>query len=136
MNVNLSSPGACHVLVVEDDWALRSILSRILRRAGYTVEAVSCGEEALAAVGTEEKAGPSRFALVMSDVQMPRIDGIELASLLAERGLAVPVILLTALDPDLVYSAVGELGMVRAVLPKPFDPAMLLAAVRNHAVCG
>lgn len=112
------------MLVVDDDVVVRSMLVRVLRTAGYVAEAVGSGEEALAAIGG------GGFALVLSDIHLPGMGGVELAATLASRAIDVPVLLLTGLEPEQVQDAIAELGLVRAVLHKPFRGAALLAAVR------
>lgn len=61
------------ILLAEDDQAMRTYLSRALQNAGYDVVAVECGTEALPHLETET------FDLLLSDIVMPEMDGIELA---------------------------------------------------------
>ena len=62
------------VLVVEDDPALRTVLTRIVTAGGYQPEAVGNGEEALVALMTKP------FDVILSDIQMPRMNGVDLLS--------------------------------------------------------
>lgn len=127
MNVSAGDAGE-RVLVVDDDDDGRGAMCRVLERAGYHVEVASGAKEALARIGG------GRFALVLSDVEMPRMGGIELVAQLDERCAAVPVILLTTLDSELVREAVATLPRVHAVVRKSDDHRLLLAAVRGVLV--
>ena len=79
-----------HVLVVEDEPKLRSMLADNLEFEGYQVTAVASGEEGLTASAHQA------FALVILDVMLPGISGFEVCRSLRERGTRVPIILLTA----------------------------------------
>lgn len=116
-------PAGYRVLVVDDEELVRSMLVRILRIAGIAADAVATGEDALAVIGR------GTFGLVLSDLQLPGIGGLDLARTMAARGLDVPVVLLTGLAPELVEDVIGEHGLVRGVLHKPFRGPALLAAV-------
>ncbi len=104
------------VLVADDDPALRDLVAQALEDDGFAVRRARDGVEALAAA---ERDPPD---LVISDVQMPRLDGLELAARLAARG--VPVLLLSA-----VVHPAPRRGL--AWLAKPFDLDELLAVVRR-----
>jgi DNA-binding response OmpR family regulator len=94
------------ILVVDDERALADVVVAFLVDEGYDVMVAYDGAQALAAVETV------RPDLVVSDVQMPGINGLQLALRLRERG--IPIILMTA-RPDVVESR----GL--HCLPKPFD---------------
>ncbi|MEJ2407115.1 MAG: sigma-54 dependent transcriptional regulator [Candidatus Thiodiazotropha sp.] len=78
------------ILVVDDEAKMRRILEMSLRSLGHDVEQAGDGIEALAAIES------TPFDLVLTDLRMPRMDGIELLRELRERGEEVPVIVLTA----------------------------------------
>ncbi len=80
------------ILVVEDDPTILDLVVILLEREGYRVKAVSCGEDAVA------EAGRSRPDLVLMDLQLPGIDGLEATRMLkAEEPLRnVPVVALSA----------------------------------------
>src|SRR6476659_9696237 len=84
------------ILVVDDDAPIRRMLDRTLSAEGYAVETAADGGEALAAV---ERSAPD---LVVLDVGLPGLDGLAVSRRLRAKGLAVPVLLLTARDsvPD------------------------------------
>ena len=79
-----------HVLVADDEASLRTVLGALLRRQGYTVTTVSDGQEALEALETEA------YAALLTDLRMPRLDGMGLLRQVAKRWPDMPVILLTA----------------------------------------
>src|SRR5437870_5174288 len=65
--------GMARILLAEDDRSMRDYLQRALQRVGYEVEAVGCGTEAMPLLRSE------RFDLLLTDIVMPEMDGIELA---------------------------------------------------------
>ena len=78
------------VLLVEDDRALREALADTLMIGGHEFRAVECAEDAVAALGEEA------FSLVISDVNMPGMDGHQLLGLIRARYPQLPVLLMTA----------------------------------------
>ncbi len=118
-------PDALPILVVEDDTALREALSDTLDMAGYSVMAAADAEEAIAWM---EKGLPG---LVLSDVQMPGMDGHALLQLLRQRRPDLPVVLMTAYGQiERAVQAMRD-GAVD-YLPKPFEPDRLLATVARY----
>lgn len=108
------------LLVVDDNATNRDLLSRRLAREGFTVAVAESGAKALEIVAERG------IDLVLLDVLMPELDGVEvLRRLKADtRTAAIPVIMLTALDE--IDSAIGCIDMgAEDFLPKSFDPALL-----------
>ena len=118
MNENRSN----YLLLVDDDPDLLRLLAIRLEAAGYRVETASNGQEALARASVE------RPQLVISDMQMPGIDGAALFDALRVQHPLLPVIILTAHGsiPDAV--AATQRG-VFGYLTKPYDPKVLLDLV-------
>ena len=117
------SPGKPRVLVVDDDKAVRESLRRSLEFNGYDVVLASDGAEALAGISA---AAPD---IVVMDVMMPRLDGIETTKALRQAGNDLPILVLTARD------AVGDRvdGLDAGAddyLTKPFALQELLARMR------
>lgn len=110
------------LLVVDDDADLLKLLSMRLDAAGYEVTAVASAEAALTHLAVQ------RPALVLSDVQLPGMDGLALFDAIRERHPALPVILLTAHGtiPDAVAATARG---VYTYLTKPFDGRALLETI-------
>lgn len=118
---------AIKVLLVEDDRALREALADTLLLAGHDYRAVGSAEEALEAVAREA------FSLVVSDVNMPGMDGHQLLALLRARQPQLPVLLMTA--HGAVERAVDAMRQGAAdYLVKPFEPKALIELVARHAL--
>ena len=111
------------VLVVEDDPAVRASLERSLEFEGYSVVSAADGEAGLAAVATH------RPDLVLLDLGLPKVDGLEVCRRLRAAGDGVPVLMLTAREStgDRVR---GLDAGADDYLPKPFALEELLARVR------
>ena len=115
------------VLLVEDDRALREALADTLMIGGHEFRAVECAEDAVAALGEEA------FSLVISDVNMPGMDGHQLLGLIRARYPQLPVLLMTAYGA--VERAVDAIRQGAAdYLVKPFEPRTLLDLVARHAL--
>jgi two-component system response regulator FlrC len=118
---------AAKVLLVEDDRALREALADTLCLGGHDYRAVDCAEAALVAL-TEES-----FGLVVSDVNMPGMDGHQLLAQIRIRYPQLPVLLMTAFGA--VERAVDAIRQGAAdYLVKPFEPRTLLELVARHAL--
>jgi len=111
------------ILVAEDQADIRELLVLNLRNAGYEVSAVADGREALARQ-TEQ----ARDLLVL-DLMMPGLDGLEVCKALRAKGSATPILMLTAKSTELDRVLGLELG-ADDYLTKPFSLAELLARVK------
>jgi len=115
-----------HLLVVDDDPVVRTLLSAILARAGWSITTASSGEEAM------ERLAETQFDAVLSDVQMPGMDGRELLTRIRGNGSTahVPVILMTGTsDPALLASLRSE--GATASIAKPIDPRNIVEHIRT-----
>jgi len=117
-----ASPAA-RVLVVDDEPAVRASLERALVAGGYAVTLAGDGEEAL------DRLVAGRFDLVVLDVMMPRLDGLEVARRLRAAGDRTPVLMLTARDAVDDRVAGLEAG-ADDYLVKPFALKELRARLR------
>ena len=115
-----------NVLLVEDDHALREALADTLLLAGHGFRAVCSGEEALAAVMLEP------FSLVISDVNMPNMDGITLLKAIKAKPehRFTPVIMLTTESQEGMKRE-GQAAGAKAWIVKPFQLELMLAAVEK-----
>ena len=113
-----------HVLVVDDDPKIRDLLRLYLVREGHRVTPAGDGEAALAA------ARSGRPDLVVLDVMLPGMDGVEVCRRLRDES-SVPVILLTARTGD-SDKVIGLDAGADDYVVKPFSPRELMARVRAH----
>jgi CheY-like chemotaxis protein/anti-sigma regulatory factor (Ser/Thr protein kinase) len=112
------------VLVAEDSPVVRELVREVLEKAGFAVTAVEDGVEAL------DQLTRQSFAVVVSDVHMPRMDGLELLGRLRGLPRPPPVVLLTADDaPETVLRAVRAQALL--YLPKPMARERLVEMVRS-----
>ncbi len=114
------------IFVVEDELAIRHVVGTILRGAGYRVEEAANGIEAL-----ERLDAGGRFDLVLTDVMMPRMGGVQLAAEVARRGSGVRVVFMSGYSEDLLTAGVLQNGD-HAFLAKPFTPDVLLTFVAQQ----
>ena len=111
------------VLVVEDEASIASFVALYLKNAGYTVRGVGTGADAIA------EAEASRPALIILDLMLPDVDGVEVCRRIRQRS-DVPILMLTARDED-VDKIIGlEVG-ADDYLTKPFNPRELVARVKS-----
>ena len=106
------------VLVVDDEPAIREVITTLLEDEGYLVRHAKDGLEALDTIDDDE------IDLIVSDVVMPRLDGASLVRKLRVRGYVMPVVLMSAVYADV------DLPGVRFV-PKPFEIDGLLGTVAS-----
>lgn len=108
------------VLVVDDNRALADNLAEILADEGCAPTTAYCAEDAL------RIAQETRFDIVLTDIRMPGMSGVELIERLSARNPNTTFLLMTAYTSDQMLSAAAHLGVVRAVLAKPLAVEKLL----------
>jgi DNA-binding response OmpR family regulator len=111
------------ILLVEDDTALSDALSRSLRSEGYAVNSVETGVQALQAIATNE------FTLLILDLGLPDMDGLEVLAKARKRKHLIPTLILTARD-SMTDKIIGLDTGADDYLAKPFDMQELLARLR------
>jgi CheY-like chemotaxis protein len=119
--------GSETVLLVEDEAPVRALAARMLRSHGYTILEAANGTEALELAASQASAG---LTLLLTDLMMPQIDGIELALKLRGQLPALRVLLMSgSIDHEM---AVGGLSAQdHAFIQKPFTTATLVRKVRE-----
>ncbi|MGB7450489.1 MAG: nitrogen regulation protein NR(I), partial [Lysobacterales bacterium] len=110
------------VWVVDDDEAIRFVLSRALRRAGYVTESFDTVAAVVAALDV------SQPTVIITDIRLPDADGLSVLTALEERNTEVPVIAMTAFS-DLDQAVTAFQSGVFDYLSKPFDLDKVLAVV-------
>ena len=121
----MSAGPKASLLIVDDEPNQLDMLARLLRRAGYAVEGASSGAAALALLR-----GPRSFDLLVTDQQMPGIDGLDLIDAARRARPALPVVLVTAFGT--VSKAVAAMQRGAAdYLTKPFERDDLLRVIES-----
>ncbi len=112
------------ILVVDDSASMRQMISFTLKNAGFNVVEAVDGQDAY------EKANCGDFDLVLTDQNMPRMDGIALTKKLREnpRFKTTPILILTIESSDPMKQA-GRAAGATGWLVKPFDPAKLVEVI-------
>lgn len=119
----MSAPDRPTVLVIDDDAAIRDVISRQLRSAGYVVQETTDGKKAL------ESLRGGGIDLVLVDVYMPNMDGFEF--LVRSRGIGIPVITMSgggSLGRETVAEIASQFGATKTI-EKPFTRQEILDAV-------
>jgi two-component system chemotaxis response regulator CheY len=112
------------ILVVDDDEMIRDLVRDALSDEGYAVVTASDGAEAF------ERIGEQMPALILLDMRMPVMDGWAFARAARERGLRLPIVVMTAAEnAELWREEIGGDGC----LPKPFDLDVLFSTVAKLA---
>lgn len=114
------------VLVVDDSVSVRKALERILAPQGYQIRMADSAESAL------ENLEPLPD-LVLADILMPGMSGLELTRIMGDRGLNVPVMLMSGIVDEVTQRDAQAAG-ARGVLRKPFTPAELLPAIEPQVL--
>ncbi len=111
------------VFIIDDDLGLQTVLTLALKDAGYNVVSAPDGLEGL------ERMPDVKPDLILSDVMMPHVDGVQVFEALKERlrGDNIPIVMMTALNRKPWFADLEAEGAV--ILQKPFDVDHLLAVV-------
>jgi len=119
------------VLVVEDEEAICNFILSILRRNGYDATGARSGAEAMSIFSSR----PGAFRLVLADVVMPRMSGVELGRWVAEADKSVRILYMTGYSKHALVQADSPGGALE-ILHKPFTPEQLLKKIREALDAG
>jgi CheY-like chemotaxis protein len=116
------------VLLAEDDKDIRAVIGRVLAKLGHEVQVADDGREALQLLDAMP------FDLVIADVYMATVDGLELLERVQQRGLGVPVVMMSGggYKPRQDVLRIAASCGAAAVLEKPFTLNELRAAIEPH----
>jgi CheY-like chemotaxis protein/energy-coupling factor transporter ATP-binding protein EcfA2 len=116
--------GKKHVLVVEDDVDTRILINRLLENSGYITRLAEDGIDALLHMGKSE------YDLILSDVNMPNLDGFKLLEMKNQKGIETPVIFLTSRTSSEDEKKGFELGAIDYI-KKPIKKEILLLRIKK-----
>jgi DNA-binding response OmpR family regulator len=112
------------VLIADDDPAMVGAVADALERMGFTVARANSGADLV-----DQFAHDGPFDLIISDISMPWMDGLQTLRSMRTAGVTAPVIVMTALSNDQIPTQVRALGARTRLLRKPFDLDELEATV-------
>lgn len=112
------------IAVVDDDELLRDAIRRLLRSHGYAVRTFASAEDFL------KSAVADTASVIISDIQLPAMDGLALQAKLRAKGSKVPIIFMTAY-PNAAVEARAKAAGAAGVFHKPFDSEALIACINN-----
>ena len=130
--VNAKEPGV-NILIIEDDDSIRKLIEGVLRKNGDTVVAISDGEEGISRLFSEH------FDLMLSDVRLSGINGLEVAKIVRQRNPDIAIALMTAFPNDELLRNALELDIYDMIV-KPFRatslPLLLKTCIQRHRLIG
>ena len=110
--------------IVDDEEAIRRSAAFMLKTSGYAVQAWASGTEFL------KEARQAAHGCILLDIRMPEIDGLEVQRQLAERGIAMPIVIMTGHGDVSIAVRAMKAGAVD-FLEKPFEKAALIGAIEE-----
>ncbi|MCG8551140.1 MAG: response regulator [Desulfobacterales bacterium] len=119
-------PGKETIMIVEDEPALLALIEELLTKFGYSVHTFNNGKSALNAY----QKGDLNVDMIITDVTMPRMTGIELAQAILHENRNMPIILCSGYNDTVTDSLVKAIG-IKAFLEKPLDTSELLTTIRT-----
>lgn len=112
------------ISIVDDDTSCRTALGSLVRSIGYTPSLFSCAEDFLASSEINDT------DCLISDVQMPGIDGLDLQGILARDGRKIPIIFITAFPEESVRARAVTAGAVY-FLAKPYNAQAIINCIEQ-----
>ncbi len=112
------------ILVVEDAWLSRRMMSKVLENNGHTILQATNGREGLEMVRTHKP------DCIFLDLLMPEVDGLDVLKTLQDEGSKIPIVVITADIQQSTRQQCLELGAI-AVINKPSQPPELLQALKT-----
>ena len=112
------------VLLVDDDQEFRKAMKRMFERSGYAITVAADGQEALEILSRDT------FDLIISDLRMPNLDGVELMTEISRQRLTTPIIFLTAFGEVESYMDLMNLGAFEYI-HKPVKSQEILSVAKK-----
>jgi FixJ family two-component response regulator len=112
------------ISIVDDDESIRDVISSLIRSHGLTAHAFVSAEEFL------QSPHLSETSCLISDVQMPNMNGIELQRVLIEQGRRMPIIFISAFPDEAVEASAMKAGAI-CFLSKPFDGREIIKCIAD-----
>jgi DNA-binding response OmpR family regulator len=106
-----------HVLIAEDDRFLSLSLSAYLKKKEYQVSTAPNGQRAWEIIANSENG--NKIDLLITDIQMPELNGLELIHRIRKNGIALPVIVMTSETDNEIFEELEQAG-IRNIIQKPF----------------
>jgi CheY-like chemotaxis protein len=127
--------GRGRILVVDDDASVRQLVATILADEGFEVEQAVDGVDALAKIAAQA------YDAIVSDLQMPRLDGLSLLREIRRRGIEVPVIIHSARVDASIEAVLRRAGATRVLSKGPMEVLLqsvgdVIGSTRHPAECG
>ncbi len=122
------TPGMGRVLIVDDEEIVRKVLRGMLTDAGYEVVEAENGGEGIKKIGSDDN--PLMVDVIVCDIRMPKINGVEAIAFFRQQYPSVPIIVLTGFPDTKMATELLTQG-VTDYLVKPVDREKLLSAVKG-----
>lgn len=120
------SPSKPRILVVDDEPAIRGLVTKIVERAGYPVDNARDGEEAI------QRLNATDYSVLVVDLMMPNVDGFELIEYVKHRGGKRPAIIVVSAADNAAFRRL-DARMVHSIIRKPFDINVLVDLISAAA---
>ena len=125
-------PGKGRILIVDDEESIRKALRLTLSKAGYDVVEAADGGKGIEAIGADDN--PLMVDVIICDIRMPKINGLEAIAFFRQQYPSVPVLVLTGYPDFQLATGLLRQGVVD-YLVKPADKDALIAAVERAMEC-
>jgi DNA-binding response OmpR family regulator len=126
MNIGTSN----RILVIDDDSATRGLVKVILEKAGYRVATSKNGKEGVIKFRKEQ------FDLVITDISMPVINGLDAIVLMRKENPTFPIIAMSGVERSLSFLKMADYFTADATIQKPFEPKTLTTLVKKVLKAG
>ncbi len=126
------TPGKGRILIVDDEESIRKALRLTLSKAGYDVVGAEDGEKGIEAIGADDN--PLMVDVIICDIRMPKINGLEAIAFFRQQYPSVPVLVLTGYPDIQLATNLLRQGVVD-YMEKPAEKDALIAVVERAMAC-